>query len=320
MVLYFRQRFLQNPGITGKQCVNMKKNSGKNRSLEKLRKASSALRTPEKFDYYSSGIESSRIFIPDNIHIWHHDGNLQESSPKQHSRYVLKILLSGSNISVLDEHVLKLNAGQALLIFPHQRHSNQQVTESSGVPEFLLINFLAHPSTQNSPVLLKNRVIELSAGDLAVILQLLESEQKTEKLDHGDTGMLLAWLLHRFQLRFQEASGTSSGGESIKKRMDDFIRRNFKKRLTLQMLCKQFNISRTTLQRIFAADTPRNTPGQQIRRLKLQESLEWVIHSENSIKEIALSCGYSDQFSFSRAFKKMFGQSPRNLRESQKSV
>ena len=296
----------------------MKKNSVKGRALEKLRKATLNLRIPEKFDYYSSGIESSSFFIPDNIHIWHHRGNLQGNTPKQHSRYVLKIVLSGNNISVLDEHVLKLNAGQAVLIFPHQRHWNQQPAVTSTPPEFLLVNFLAHPFSGTSPELLKNRLIELSAGDIAVIMQLLESEQESEKMDHRDTGMLLAWLLHRFRQRFQDETGANPSDGSVQKRIDDFIRCNFKKHLTLQMICDKFNISRTTLQRIFAAGSSRRTPGKQIRQLKLLQSLEWVMHSENSIKEIALLSGYSDQFSFSRAFKKMFGLSPLHLRETKK--
>lgn len=296
----------------------MKKSSVNGRALEKLRKAALALHIPEHFDYYSSGIKSSHFFIPDNIHLWHLTGDLHENTPKQHSRYVLKIVLAGSNISVLDEHVLKLDAGKALLIFPHQRHWNQLPAVRTTTPEFLLVNFLAHPFSGAPPELLKNRIIELSPGDISIIMQLLESEQASENLDHRDTGMILAWLLHRFQQRFQEATGTNPDDGSLQKRIDDFILCNFKKRLTLQMICDHFNISRTTLQRIFATGSTRRTPGKQIRKLKLLESLELVMHSENSIKEIALQSGYSDQFSFSRAFKKMFGLSPLYLRETKK--
>lgn len=291
----------------------MKQPSGKVCGISKLKKAADFLHVPASFDYYSSGIRSNGVFMPDNIHIWVRTGDLGSEPMKQHCRYVLKIVLAGSNVSLLDEHSLKLNAGQALVIFPHQLHCNMVNGKDEETPEMLLLNFLENPQYSSSLESLKNRVITLTGKDIEILMQMLESVKEHNGLDHGDTGILLAWLLNRFCRRMR--SSTGSGSKPIEEQIDDFIRSNFKHRLTLKMICDNFKISRTTLQRIFAAKVQKRTPGAQIRFLKLQQSLEWVMHSENSIKEIALFCGYSDQFTFSRAFKKMFNRSPMQLRK-----
>lgn len=293
----------------------MKKNLITKRKLTRLCAACGTLCTPEHLDYYSTGIGSSSLFIPDKIHIWHVQGDLAETPVKQHSRYVLKIVLAGENISVLDRHSLKLKTGQALLIFPYQSHSNIRVENSSRTPEFLLVNFLPGSVCSTTLDILKNHVIDLTDKDAELLLDLLESGKCSPKLDHHDTGIILAWLLHRFQHHLQIDGKTSSGAETLEKKIDEYIRCKFNQKLTLQMICEHFNISRSTLQRIFALKSTKRSPGAQIRFLKLQQSLEWIMHSENSIKEIALFCGYADQFTFSRAFKKMFHKSPSTVRK-----
>lgn len=297
----------------------MKKSLAAKRKLEKLFSVSRTLAPPEHFDYYSSGIGFGDLFVPDKIHVWHLRGIPPENAVRQHCRYVLKIVLEGENISVLNKHSLKLRAGQAILIFPYQNHSNMPADTGGAVPEFLLVNFLPASVCPAALETLKNRIIDLSDKDVELLLDLVDSVKGTEKVNEQDTGSILAWLLHRFQLRLQKAAPMPSGAASLPRRIDDFIRSNFNRKLTLRTICEHFKISRTTLQRIFAAEAEQRSPGAQIRFLKLQQSLEWIMHSENSIKEIALFCGYADQFTYSRAFKKKFLISPSALRKMKKN-
>lgn len=92
-----------------------------------------------------------------------------------------------------------------------------------------------------------------------------------------------------------------------------FIYKNIDKPFTLEDLAKEGNVSLSTLKRIFS-EAVNCTPGEFIRRLRMELAFRTLQSREDSILEIALSSGFEDQAAFSRAFKKMFGYSPKNAR------
>jgi len=52
------------------------------------------------------------------------------------------------------------------------------------------------------------------------------------------------------------------------------------------------------------------TPGNYITQLKMNKARDYLYQEKYSIKEIANLLGYSDQYTFSKAFKKYFNVSP----------
>ncbi len=57
------------------------------------------------------------------------------------------------------------------------------------------------------------------------------------------------------------------------------------------------------------------TPGEQITRLRLGRARELLESSVLSVGEIAHAVGYTDEFYFSRLFRRRFGASPREYRK-----
>ena len=82
--------------------------------------------------------------------------------------------------------------------------------------------------------------------------------------------------------------------------------------VSVENLCKQFKLSRTTLYDIF-----RNKTGQGvatfIRNKQLDEAKRLLSETNLSIAEISSKCGFTDYNYFSRVFKKKFGYSARYL-------
>ncbi len=56
------------------------------------------------------------------------------------------------------------------------------------------------------------------------------------------------------------------------------------------------------------------------KRLLLERSIRFLMHSDDSITDIAFNCGYSNQSSFNKAFKKQFSFSPSQVRKQMVSV
>lgn len=60
------------------------------------------------------------------------------------------------------------------------------------------------------------------------------------------------------------------------------------------------------------------TPYAYMLRRRMDLAHQLLLHSTESISDIAQSCGYADQFYFSRVFKRWFMVSPQNFRAKQK--
>jgi AraC-like DNA-binding protein len=84
--------------------------------------------------------------------------------------------------------------------------------------------------------------------------------------------------------------------------------------LGIDAVAGRLNISRRTLQRRLS---DRDTSFQQVlQQVRQQLSARYLTDSRLAITEIAYLLGYSDQTSFSTAFKSWHGQTPRDYRQS----
>jgi len=50
----------------------------------------------------------------------------------------------------------------------------------------------------------------------------------------------------------------------------------------------------------------------------MEEAKKYILKSELSIKDIALTCGFSDTAYFTNCFKKLYQMTPSQMRESKK--
>ena len=90
----------------------------------------------------------------------------------------------------------------------------------------------------------------------------------------------------------------------------DFINQHLSWDLTVDFLSSQFFISKYHLMRLFKEETG-YTIGGYISRKRLLLAKELIL-SGVSGKEACFSCGYKDYSTFSRAYKTLFGESPRD--------
>lgn len=97
-------------------------------------------------------------------------------------------------------------------------------------------------------------------------------------------------------------------------RVFDYIDRHLFEPLSVGELSKQANFSRFHFQRQFSAHTGLSTT-RYIQLLRLRKaSYQLVFQERRRITDIALETGFGNAESFSRAFKKCFGQTPTQFR------
>ena len=94
----------------------------------------------------------------------------------------------------------------------------------------------------------------------------------------------------------------------------DAIQTNWQSPPDLKSLAGKCNMSVSTFQRLWNVSMG-IPPARYALGLRLQEACRLLIESSDSISEIAHTCGFDDEFYFSRCFRRRFGNSPRTYRK-----
>lgn len=94
-----------------------------------------------------------------------------------------------------------------------------------------------------------------------------------------------------------------------------FIHRHMDRPLSVEDIAAQSCWSRWQLQRVFQSELGISV-GQYVRELKLSAAAEQLLDSKQRSIDIAFELGFGSEIAFSRAFRQMFGVSPRAYRQA----
>lgn len=122
------------------------------------------------------------------------------------------------------------------------------------------------------------------------------------------TKTLLQQLLFEILLNIRKNSQNYSTSLKVEK-IIEYMQHNIDTRLALADLSKLVQLSSTYLTRIF-----KETTGYSVikffNKLKVDKAKELIIEGDKKVKEVSQILGFTDEFYFSRIFKKIEGISP----------
>jgi len=178
-------------------------------------------------------------------------------------------------------------------------HSLDQIVEALGIQRSPVFD-LPDPNTP--------------ARTLRRILRLMRTHPPAlEALVHAQATCLIAAL---FEARQSEHARSLEGGPelpaNIRKAVED-LSLYYYRRWRIGDLAREAGLSVTQFFRCFRKATG-STPISFLRRERMSQAKRRLLESADSIKEIAEQVGYSDQFYFSRDFKRYTGTSPCHFR------
>ena len=113
-----------------------------------------------------------------------------------------------------------------------------------------------------------------------------------------------------------QGAGQTRNARALHRVQELLLNRIRDPKLRIDEVSREVGISPRTIHRLFESTgtTPmRWIDEQRLNRIALE--LRSTAHACRSITQIALSCGYNDQSSFGRAFKRHFGVSPSDYRK-----
>lgn len=115
------------------------------------------------------------------------------------------------------------------------------------------------------------------------------------------------------QARYMAATQLRSA-DPILRAVEDFIRSNLSRQLSLHELARAAGTSPRTLARRLQ-DTLGTTPRAFMQRLKMAHAVQLLETTRGPVEEIAAQVGYADAAAFRRIFRRETGEAPRQRRD-----
>lgn len=231
-----------------------------------------------------------------------------------HSRYVLVSNLGTAGTLNLDSTPYRLRPGECHLIFPHQLHTFHDVDH-----EKILWLFVTFELPDEAPLrILRQTTLGLDTGIQTLLRDFLTAYRAKKTSPHR-----LQTILSEILLRLVEAAvGTAPRPvppPRTRGHLLESVHRHhahtLPEALSVQGLATHLRLSEGRLRARFR-ETYGLPLGEYLRHLRLQEAVGMMRHSQASLTEIALSCGFGSSSAFSRTFARWAGQSPRAFRDA----
>ena len=114
--------------------------------------------------------------------------------------------------------------------------------------------------------------------------------------------------------KLQTSNAVHSENEIIR-RAQQYISAHIREKLSVPLVARQVDVSPSYLTALFHKNL-QISPGEYIRRIKLQESKQMIRENHLNFTEIAAALQYSTVHHFSRQFKEKFGITPSEYAKS----
>lgn len=132
------------------------------------------------------------------------------------------------------------------------------------------------------------------------------------------SGSLLHWLAYimpRLGAPIEHGPGTDRSVVDKILRAQTWARNHLKEVITLTDWAKAVELNRVYFERIFKRETGLR-PMEWVNQRRLELACQYLANTNKSVSEIAVDCGYANQFYFSRMFRRHFGQPPSQFRKT----
>lgn len=219
--------------------------------------------------------------------------------------------------SVVDGQDLLLKQGDLVIYGPNQWH--MQYADIGIAPRFVTISF-DMCGLELTPLLNQKFSAPQAAANL---LQSMLREQ--ERMDNFSTDIIvsqLALLLLYLLRETEQPTGSKIKSANVVQNENEIIRlaqqyvaTHIREKLSVPMVANRVGVSPSYLTVLFHKNL-QISPGEYIRRIKLQESKQMIRENNLNFTQIASILQYSTVHHFSRQFKDKFGITPTEYAKS----
>ena len=238
-------------------------------------------------------------------------------SGESHPLLELTYVDQGSLHSVADGQDLLLKQGDLVIYGANQWH--MQYADIGVAPRFVTISFdLAGGDL--TPLI--NRKFAAPQQVVQLLQQMLREQERMDTYSGdiiiAELTLLLLMLLRQVEsprdIKLQTANAVHSENEIIRQ-AQIYVTSHIREKLSVPLVARHVDVSPSYLTALFHKNL-QISPGEYIRRIKLQESKQMIRENDLNFTEIAAALQYSTVHHFSRQFKEKFGITPTEYAKS----
>jgi len=244
-----------------------------------------------------------------------------------HDCFQTVLVLSGEFLmSGLDGRALRLGEGELLVVPPGSPHNwgadapcrTFQVSSEPMLPEDFgeLSELFGSGRKDWTRLSLPKRSFKAAQRSLMSELEL--SRPGGSALFHASLLSLFALAL-RVRLERTPREEPSSSGEEVFKRAAEFIRANYRRRVTLAELAASSFLGVSRFSELFSLQAGAS-PMKYLAKYRMERARGLLLYSDLSVSETARHLGFSSVHYFSKAFKRRFGHEPSTLLSRRKQA
>ena len=233
-------------------------------------------------------------------------------------------VFEGTLAFFINEEEYPLGSGEFILLNSNEIHSISSPEANRTIVLQIPMNVLRNVETgeglilfTHSPKRQDSKIMELIGS---MYQELQERGSEYEWKVQSDFFMLVYLLLTKYRKReilpeeirhYRKLNRLST--------ITDYIRENYTKELSLEMVADRFGYSPSYLSRMFRkyAQTNYKTYLQNVR---IEYGFQELANTDHTIGEIALNNGFPNHKAFTREFKKKYGILPSEYRRGQKNA
>jgi AraC family transcriptional regulator of arabinose operon len=240
--------------------------------------------------------------------------------PSVRSHYLFHYVKKGCGIFRYEDNEINVGADEIFLIYPDEVTYYEA---DAGTPwEYYWFGF----SGKSSEALLRlmgfsraNRRVSYKLGAHFSIDSTIEELAQKKMLNPSDSIYetaklyeIISWLAKSAEHEALDSTGEKNN--ALIKAAVEYIRRGYMLDIKIADIASHIGCDRTQLYRMFMQGMGQS-PQQYLIETRMRQAARLAENTNLSVKQIAYSVGYQDQYLFSKMFKKTYGLSPKLYRE-----
>lgn len=247
--------------------------------------------------------------------------------PARRNHYLFHYVLSGKGILYSDDsqgntHTYTVRAGEGFMIFPEQ--VNLYVADMSSPWEYAWLEFdglRVKYALEGAGFSESEPVYRAKLPDLREKLR----DEILYIVDHSDSSVF-ELIGHMYLFMDCLTRSAENAGKVITSRLREFyireavayIENNYQRDMTIEEMADALRLNRSYFGKIFRLSTGKS-PQRFLMNYRMIKAAELLAGTERPVNEIGASVGYENPLHFSRAFKTIYGVSPRDWRKSKRT-
>lgn len=279
---------------------------------------------------------SKRFWTNDSY--WHFEfRNPQVPYPlHSHDFYELVFIYSGTGLHVLESgETRQLHAGDVICVKPGQVHGYREIENLvlmnllvrpnffslcksyfENIPNFSKLFYDTSIHKTGEPVIFS--INKMQMFEVRAILEDMQAEVDKQYIGWSFMGTTYLSQLILLLLRiYHDPNYLNTAEQSNATNLIKYVKKNYAKKLTMQDLIDNGNMSESTILRNFKRITG-YPPFEYQMRQRMFAAIQKLIYTDWDITRIAYDVGFNDSNYFSRCFKKFISMTPKEYRQKYK--